>query len=141
MKALPPPGELALELSCKVEEVVRGGPEKREGPELLVENIEPPRSEGLKGIGMRSWGRLLKLEKSPDIIGVVIGMEDMSSDGIWEDMSEVAAAAAAAWFTLLFSSASASQKALCVMKLSLLQNLEQVCQKIKSLRVRSLTHS
>lgn len=45
-----------------------------------------------------------------------VGIEEMNSDVVWvcrvEDDNP--------WFTLLFSSASASQKALWVMKLSLL---------------------
>lgn len=56
-----------------------------------------------------------------DVLGVlvVMGVDDMSS-GIWFCKFGPMLLLINPWFTLLFSSANASQKALWVMKLSLL---------------------
>lgn len=61
--------------------------------------------------------------KKPIGLLVVTGTGDMSWSGIWACMFEpMLGASPPRWFALLFSSASASQNALWVIKLSLLHN-------------------
>lgn len=98
----------------------------------LLENMPPAMFRDLSGIGMRSCGRDLRgflgsgwlNSDIPIDVSVLlfIGIEDMSSE-TWP-CKLPPMVGTIPWFTLLFSSASASQKALWVMKLSLLHKGE-----------------
>lgn len=106
------------------------GPPKRV-PELL-ENMPPAMFRGLSGIGIRSCGRDLRGFLASEwlnsdipidvLVELFIGIDDMSSE-TWP-CKFPPMVGTNPWFTLLFSSASASQKALWVMKLSLLHKGE-----------------
>lgn len=123
------PDEL-FELSCRLdeaEEMLLVVPNRV--PELL-ENMPPPMFMDLNGIGTSSWGRdlsvvlfeskLLKSDIPIDVLPLLIGIDDMRRSGIWFCKFDPAL------FTLMFSSATALQNALWVMKLSLLQQWGQI---------------
>ena len=95
----------------------------KSGPELL-ENMPPEAILfiDLKGIGISSWGMDLKSDRPLMDVVLLNGMDGMRS-GIWvcDKFGPMLLLFISPWFTLLFSSANASQNALCVIKLSLLQ--------------------
>lgn len=119
-----------MELRCRLDEEEVFGPPKRV-PEL-VDN-KPPMFMDLNGIGTSSWERdlsgflgskLLNSDVPMDVFVVVfMGIDDISS-GIWVSKFDPILLFISPWFTLLFSSANASQKALWVIKLSLLHTHE-----------------
>ena len=99
-------------------------------PELVVENMPPPMLMDLNGTGTSSWERVLSgLLLSSDalvlelVLRGIVAIRSGTSFCKFCGMPFVNPC----WFTRLFSSVNASQNALCVMKLSLLHDSEEMC--------------